>query len=119
MNSVSHDPSGLEEVKQNRLNNKARVLGKGRQSLRIDPNQASQALAHVSTERIMRNNSVSSVKLQNQRDASDDLLIENTNYNDLYDNIEVENHIMERRRSSVGSVGSAKSILSLNSKDIE
>lgn len=79
----------------------------------------SDALAHVSTERIMRNNSVSSVKLRNQRDASDDLLIENTNYNDLYDNIEVENHIMDRRRSSVGSVGSVRSIISLDSKDID
>lgn len=92
------------------------MIAKGRQSLRMDPNIMNDALAHASTARINRYNSVESVNLGGRRNLSDDMLIENQDLNDVFDNINVEQH---ERRKSVESVKSKMSGNSITSKEME
>lgn len=92
------------------------MIAKGRQSLRMDPNIMNDALAHASTARINRYNSVESVDLGGRRNLSDDMLIENQDLNDVFDNINVEQH---ERRKSVESVKYKMSVNSITSKEME
>jgi len=74
------------------------------------------ALAHASTARINRFNSLESVHLGGRRNLSDDMLIENQDLNDVFDNINVE---QRERRKSNESVKSKMTVNSITSKEME
>lgn len=97
------DPKELADFKKKSIadqNNKMR-----RQSMKIDSNISSnQVLNHISTDRILKSQDHNGqLKTNKFRYSEEDMLIENSNYENMMNDIEIEFHELAQHKHSMES----------------